>query len=219
MNYFKLNEFYNRQYLSYVTLHRVTYLLLFIGLTFFSCSNKNSKKMGDSNFELFKTANKLWYVEGKLDQARKIYLELNDPLKDDPIYNLQIGRTEWSFGNFQKAKNYFDTSLKYKKVLCKEGQESLTSEIKNIRNKQDFQNSLPIDISKLDIETLKRLELDQEDWWELGHACEERELYGIAAFAYQKGSEDFSDSDTEREISKMHSQASIMVNFLLELRC
>jgi hypothetical protein len=167
---------------------------------------------------LFDEANKLWYKEGRTNQALEIYRKA---LKHDPTHAVilfQLARVLRAFGQIGQAREALALAEKHIDRLSALGKKMLDEEKQKLFGSSPIRYSLPVANSELDIERLEAKGLSTNQWFEIALTAEEREMFGVAANAYERSSGSFIDFELGREQEKMKLRAENALALLDKMR-
>src|SRR5712691_2094195 len=164
---------------------------------------------------LFDEANRLWFGEGATARALARYDAAARAAPDDPVIAFQLARALWALGRTDEAASAL--------AVAETNADRLTSLGRTLLGRARAQlaapprDTLPVDAASLDVDVLERLDLPAERWLDVAFAARQREMYGLAAHAFARGSS-FHVTELDEEEHAMRKEASSALNMLEVMR-
>jgi len=167
---------------------------------------------------LFAEANELWFQQGFTIQALARYQAAGKSDPTDPVVHYQLARALWAFSRFEEARAALVHAQAHSERLSPRGKELLTQEIDRLSHPLPFRSPSPVTEAELDVEHLQQKELSPSQWLDIAYAAREREMFGLAAYAFGHSSGSFRVHDLEEEEREMRGLAASALNRLYVMR-
>ena len=163
---------------------------------------------------LFAEANELWFKQGFTLRALARYQAAARRDPTDPVVHYQLARTLWAFSRFEEARAALVQAQAHNERLSPRGQELLTQAMDELSNPLPNRSSSPVTEAELDVECLQQEERSPSQWLDIAYTARERELFGVAAYAFGHSSGSFRVHELEEEERAMRRLAASALNRL-----
>ncbi len=164
---------------------------------------------------LFDEANRLWFADGAAAEALARYEAAARAAPDDPVIQFQLARALWALERREEAAAALAAADAHADLLSPLGREVFARRRPRILASPP--TPPPVDASSLDIDSLERLDLPPERWLEIAFSARDREMYGLAAHAFARGSI-IQLTELEEEEHEMRKQAGAALDMLEAMR-
>ena len=168
--------------------------------------------------QLFKEANDLWFLQGFTNQSLKAYQTAVSEDPTDPIVLYQLARALWALSRLDEAREKLAQAQHYTNRLSPLGIKLLAEEVHKLSNPPSFRFLLPVAPYELDVEQIKVKVLSSNQWLDVANGAREREMFGVAAYAFSRVSRPFRIVELDEDEREMEHEAQKALNMLYVMR-
>ena len=168
--------------------------------------------------QLFKEANDLWFLQGLTHRALERYQAAVSSDPTDPVALYQLAQALWALSRLDEARATIAEAQRYQHWLSPLGIKLVAEVARKLANPSPFRIALPIAPTELDADQLETKGLSDEQWHTVAYGASEREMFGLAAYAFSRVGRPFRVLELDEDEREMENEAQKALNRLSVMR-